>query len=301
MAHASRRLPPRAVIVTRPTELELLLLRHGTRAQARFFVESRGQRLDDVVRQHELQHDAVHVVSQAIPVQWRKTAVTRADLDRFLFEPEDVIVAVGQDGLVANVAKYLTGQPVLGVNPSTQLSDGVLARHAPASAKVVLKEVPEGRPTEARTMVQATTSDGQRLLALNEIFVGHRSHQSARYRIACGPREERHSSSGVIVCTGTGATGWARSIARHRQGCPSLPEPASTDLLFLVREPWPSVRTGTDVVDGRLGPGQSLAITSEMNDGGVAFGDGIEADRLELPYGQVLRIGAAPVPLRLVT
>ena len=41
----------------------------------------------------------------------------RGDLDRFLFEPDDLVVIVGQDGLVANVSKYLDGQPVVGINP----------------------------------------------------------------------------------------------------------------------------------------------------------------------------------------
>lgn len=42
--------------------------------------------------------------------------IKRAHFDRFVFAPEDVVIAVGQDGLVANVAKYLDGQPVLGIN-----------------------------------------------------------------------------------------------------------------------------------------------------------------------------------------
>ena len=63
-----------------------------------------------------------------MPADWRQALVRRADLDRFLFGPEDVVVAVGQDGLVANVAKYLDGQPVLGVNPAPDLYDGVLVR-----------------------------------------------------------------------------------------------------------------------------------------------------------------------------
>jgi NAD kinase len=67
-------------------------------------------------------------------------------------------------------------------------------------------------------MAHARLDDGQQLLALNEIFVGHRTHQSARYRIRpADEQEERHSSSGVIVSTGTGATGWARSIQRSAQ------------------------------------------------------------------------------------
>ena len=149
-------------------------------------------------------------------------------------------------------------------------------------------------------MVEASTSDGQRLVALNEVYVGHRTHQSSRYRIGFGKKEERHSSSGLIVCTGTGSTGWAKSVALKREGCSPLPSPLSKELTFLVREPWPSVVTGTDLRDGKFAPGEALTLTSEMNDGGVVFGDGIEQDSLELPYGQVLTVRAAPVALRLV-
>jgi hypothetical protein len=294
------RLPPRAVIVTRPTDLDQLLLRHGTRAQARFFVESRGQQLADVVARHDLQQEAIHLASQAVPAAWRRASVSRADLDRLRFDSDDVVIAIGQDGLVANVAKYLAGQPVIGVNPSPQLFDGVLARHAASSLKTVLSELQSGRPTQARTMVQASTSVGQRLLALNEIFVGHRTHQSARYRLSFSSRQERHSSSGVIICTGTGATGWARSVSLGRRSCAPLPELLSSDLTFLVREPWPSVRSGTDIVEGLIAPGESLVITSEMNEGGAAFGDGMEADALELPFGEVVTISKAPIPLQLV-
>lgn len=293
-------LPPRAVIVTRPTDLEQLLLRHGSKAQARFFLESRGQKIEDTIARHDVQAAAVHAVSSAIPMSWRRSAVTRADLDRFLFEPEDIVIAVGQDGLVANVAKYLSGQLVVGVNPSVSLFDGVLVRHQPDAVAHVLKEVAAGRGGEARTMAQATTSDGLKIIALNEIYVGHRTHQSSRYRLSFSGKEERHSSSGLIVCTGTGSTGWAKSVSLRRQGCAPLPEPTSSDLTFLVREPWPSVRTGTSLADGRFGSDGALVVTSEMNDGGVVFGDGIEQDAIELPYGQVLTVQAAPIPLNLV-
>ena len=149
-------------------------------------------------------------------------------------------------------------------------------------------------------MVEATTDDGQRLLALNEIFVGHKSHQSARYRVCVGDRAERQSSSGVVVATGTGATGWARSIASVRSPCPALPHPTDRAAVFFVREPWPSVTTGTEVIDGRLGPDDSMRITSEMNDGGVCFGDGIEDDHLVVPFGTTLRIGVAASALHVL-
>ena len=296
----SRTIPPRAVVVTRPTEYEGLLLRHGTREQARFFLESRGRKLDDVSARHQVQEAAVHAVGAQIPMAWRRAKVDRSDLDRFLFDPEDVVIAVGQDGLVANVAKYTKGQTVIGVNPSKNLFDGILARHPPQAIADLLAMCARGSlKVEERSMVRASTSDGSSLLALNEIYVGHRTHQSARYVIALGATSERHSSSGLIVCTGTGSTGWARSVSIRREGCPALPAPTSPELAFLVREAWPSVVTGTALVHGVLASGARLVVTSEMNDGGVAFGDGIEEDHLDLSWGQVVTIERADQALRL--
>lgn len=294
-------LPPRAVVITRATDYEDLLARHGTREQARFFLASRGQGLDEIEASHREIHAAVATVLAAIPQRWRRTRARRTDLDRFLFEPEDVIVAVGQDGLVANVAKYLTGQAVVGVCPSPSSGGGVLARHAPETTADLLPLVAEGSAKiEERTMVEATTGDGQRLVALNEIFVGHQTHQSARYRVGIGARRERHSSSGLIVATGTGATGWARSIHRSRTITTELPSPTARRLAFFVREAFPSATTGTTIDDGSLGPDERLEVTSEMNEGGVVFGDGIEVDHIDFHWGTALTIGIASAALRLV-
>lgn len=294
-------LPPRAVVVTRPTEYEDLLGRHGTREQARFFLGTRGQRIDEVEARHRQVKAGVAAVLAAIPMRWRRALVGRADLDRFLFEPEDVVVAVGQDGLVANAAKYLDGQIVVGVNPSPELFEGVLVRHAPEDARELLPMAAagEGR-VEVRTMVEAQTGDGQRLVALNEIFVGHRSHQSAHYALRFGGARERHSSSGIIVATGTGATGWARSISRARSRSVDLPAPTARELAFFVREAFPSVVTGVDVTEGVIAAEASLVVTSEMNEGGVVFGDGIEEDRIDFHFGQEITLQAAQSSLRLL-
>ncbi|HEY4220995.1 MAG TPA: hypothetical protein VGO62_06625, partial [Myxococcota bacterium] len=247
----SNTVPPRAVVVTRPTEFDGLLLRHGTREQARFYLESRGRKLDDVLARHEVQERALHQVNAQIPMAWRRAKVQRAELDRFLFEPDDVVIAVGQDGLVANVAKYARGQVVIGVNPSKKLFDGILVRHPPQAVADLLAMNARGAlKLEDRSMVQAATPDGNVLVALNEIYIGHRTHQSSRYQIAIGGKSEKHSSSGLIVCSGTGATGWAKSVSLGRAGCPALPAPTSTALAFLVREAWPSVATGTSLVHG---------------------------------------------------
>jgi NAD kinase len=292
---------PRVVVVTRPTDFQALVAGHGTRAQARFFLERRGQRLEEVEERHLRFEEALLRVLQAIPLEWRRSRVTRDDLAAFVFEPADLVVPLGQDGLVANVAKYLDGQLVLGVNPDRASVDGVLVRHSPGAVAELLHEAAAGRcRVETRTMVEARLDDGQRLLALNEVFVGHRTHQSARYRISVAGRAERQSSSGLIVSTGTGATGWARSIQLQRRASVVLPRPAERKLVFFVREAFPSRTTGTDLDGGSLDAGESLEVVSEMNEDGVIFGDGVEMDRLDFAWGKTAVVAAAEERLQLV-
>ncbi len=293
---------PRVVVVSRQTEYAALLARHGTREQARFFLATRGRTLEALEATDSEFRAAMVAVSAAIPVEWRRTRIDRGDLDRFLFEPEDLVVAVGRDGLVANVAKYLSGQLVIGCNPDPARNEGVLVRYAPAAAAKLIPAAAAGDiGVEERTMVAAALDDGERLLALNEIFAGHQSHQSARYRLAVDGREERQSSSGIVITTGTGATGWGRSIALERHSGLVLPRPAERALAYFVREAWPSVATGATLTEGRVGDDAALAINSEMNEGGVIFGDGIESDRLEFGWGRRLEVRVADERLRLVT
>ena len=291
---------PRVVLITRATEYALLVRRHATHAQAAFFLQTRGRSIDDLLERHSRFEAARAHVIQAIPTKWRRSLVTRDDLDRFVFEPRDIVVALGQDGLVANTAKYLRGQVVIGINPDPDQYDGVLVRHAPAQAlRLMTAASTERADVEERAMVEARLDDGQSLLALNEVFVGHRSHQSARYRIRSGELEERHSSSGVIVATGTGATGWARSVQRERRDVVALPEPQESRLAFFVREAFPSVATGTSLTAGTLQRDACLSLTSELNEGGVIFGDGVEDDYLDFRWGMTARIRVADTSLRL--
>ena len=292
-------LAPRAVVVHRHTELEELIARHGTRQQVAFFLTSRGRSLDDVEARHAAQQAALKSVAQGIPFDWRRGVVERAELDRFVFGPEDVIVAVGQDGLVANVAKYLHGQVVIGIDPEPQLNPGVLVPHKPEAVVSLLRVAvgPDvGTHVQGRVMVEAVVDDGQKLRALNEIFVGHPSHQSARYRIVTPDAlTERHSSSGVLVGTGTGATGWCRSVWLERHSALRLPQPEESQLVWFAREAWPSPVTGTDCTEGLVAIGEELVIVAESDL--VIFGDGIESDALSLTWGQ--RVSLTPSRERL--
>ena len=295
-------LSPRVVVVHRRTELEDLLARHGSPGQAAFFLASRGRDIAELQAAHEQQQAALTQVLSTVPLDWRRGTAERDDLSRFLFAPEDVVVVVGQDGLVANVAKYLDDHVVVGINPDAGRNPGVLVPHAPAAAGPLLARAVAGdleRHLQRRTMVAARADDGQELHALNEVYIGHRSHQTARYslRLADG-RTERQASSGVLVGTGTGATGWCCSVAQQRGSGLRLPEPGDRSLVWFVREAWPSPATGTELTEGILR--DDVLSVDARSDELVVFGDGLEDDHLTLSWGQRLDVQVSSRTLNLL-
>ena len=285
---------PRLVVVHRRTRLAELLEVHSTLGAVEFFLSGRGLGIEALRAADEAQRRALDAVSNAVPAQWRHAEVERGQLSRFLFEPDDLVVVVGQDGLIPNVSKYLRDQPVLGIGPG---APGVLCRHSPGDLRDLLagRTKPE---TEVRTMVEAIVDDGQRLRALNEIFAGDRGHQSARYDLRIGKRAETQSSSGVVVGTGTGAGGWLASLwGQNRPGF-GLPGATSGELAYFVREAWPSETTGTSLTAGLLAEGEGLELSARS--ALVVFGDGIERDFLRLEWGQALTVRKAEGGLKLM-
>lgn len=296
-------LAPRVVLVHRRTELTEVLQRHGTRGQAAFYLRTRGRRIEDLEERDKAVTSALTAVAAAIPPDWRRGMVERADLPRFLFAPDDLVVVVGQDGLVANVAKYVAEQVVIGIDPEPGRNPGVLVPHQPKAAadllSVAISPSPGGR-VEELSMVTAVTDDGQELTALNEVYLGQPTHQTARYtlRVPDG-HAEAQASSGLIVATGTGGTGWCRSAWLERHSSLALPAPAEARLAWFVREAWPSPATGTTLTEGSLEAGDALEVTAE-SDQLVLFGDGIESDTVPLAWGQTARLAVSPRSLRLL-
>ena len=387
---------PRIVVVTRETRLEKVLVSQNTISQAKFYINSLGGNFDEYQEEHDQYGGSVQQARRDIEELGNIQLLDRKYLPNFIFAASDIVVVIGQDGLVANTLKYLNGQPLIGVNPDASRWDGVLLPFAPKdAARIVAETIAGKRKIEEVVMARAKVQNGQELLAVNDFFIGQKTHTSARYVIKYGGLKEPQSSSGVIVSTGLGSTGWMKSIIAGasrinssvigkpyggKQEADNLTEldeeilamPAaampveascemqdeffderkeapkqapreqrakmvkkamirpitdfaqmeklvkkkktfgpselakvvgkwsSTELIFAVREPFPSKSTGTNLVFGTISPSEPLRIESLMGENGVIFSDGIENDFIAFNSGAEAVIGLADKRGRMV-
>lgn len=309
----SRLTDNKVILVTQKTRLENLIHRYNTESQAQFYVEHHGGSFEDYRLEHNRYHAALAEATGFLETYGRLQVIDRDYVPRFVFGERDVVVALGRDGLVANIMKYLTAQPLVGVNPDPQRWDGILLPFQAADLIRIVPEVFAGRrQCQSITFAEATLSDGQCLCGVNDLFIGQRTHASARYQLHMGNTEETQSSSGIIVSTGLGATGWMKSVLAGAgaisrffgaKSAPALPSDfswSSDSLYYSVREPYPSKATGASMVFGKIEKSQQLQVTSLMAENGTIFGDGVEEDFLSFNAGTVATIGVADKKGQLV-
>jgi len=298
-------------VVTRKTRLQELIERFNTFGQAKFYIEHSGGDFSDYQKEDDAYQRALGTLRRALELGLKVQFLDRGLLPTFTFTEKDLVVALGQDGLIANAAKYVGSQPLIGVNPEPARFDGVLLPFLPDQARSAAANVIEGRANVRHaTLAETLLNDGQRLLAFNDFFAGARTHVSAHYRITAGKRSEAHSSSGVIISTGAGSTGWLSSVFNMAAGVSKFMggEPGhaiglkvdDTRLVYVVREPFRSKHSQAGLVAGMLEAGSELVLESLMPSGGAIFSDGIESDFLEFNSGTIARIRKAAHTAQLV-
>lgn len=292
------------VVVVRKTRIEELVAKYNTLNQAKFYVEHLGADFTDYLNEHENYQTQKQQLEVSLQRLGRVQIVDRGFLPNFIFGPQDIVIALGQDGLVANTMKYLNGQPLLGVNPEPTRWDGVLLPFEVKDIPSIVSEVfGDRRQVQNVTMAKVELNNGQILYGVNDIFIGSKSHTSARYVIQLQKHQEQQSSSGIIVSTGLGSTGWFKSLMAGANAIAN-PSKSSQDnkgafpwnsnyLQFTVREPFPSKTSSASLVFGKIMTNSTLNVTSQMPENGVIFSDGIESDYLEFNSGIVAKVGVA--------
>jgi NAD kinase len=299
-----------AIIVKSKTRFESLIERFNTKSQAKFYIESSGGNFENYVIEHETFHIALNSLQTQLSGLIKHKTIDRSFLQSFIFSENNLIIVIGQDGLVANTAKYSKNLPIIAINPDKDRYDGVLLPFDINNFLIAVERIlSNNHNIKTVRFAEVILNDGQKLLAFNDLFIGTASHTSARYRISHNETTEEHSSSGIIVSTQSGSTGWLSSIFNMAYGVTQMfekniqvkrPKLKGNQLLFAVREPFKSIRTQTELTVGILNSSHKLKIESLMPNNGVIFSDGIEKDFLKFNSGTIATIGIANETASLV-
>lgn len=301
------------VIVTRQTRLEETIRRFNTKGQAKFYITNRGQSFEDYELEYDNYSRAKDAVIQAIEPGVKFHLIDRSYLPNYMFGPNDLILTLGQDGLVVNTAKYLNGQPIFAVNPDPSRFDGVLMPFQVESLSLNLEKVLNEKFSHHKiTMAEVKLGDNQSLLAFNDFFIGPRTQSSARYTINFNKATERQISSGIIVSTPAGSTGWFSSVFNMTNGINAYAKSEvkctlrniaweERMLLFAVREPFASKWSGASLVAGTIHEGMELILESHMPENGIIFSDGMDSDYLDFSSGTTATIQLAQKTTNLVS
>lgn len=306
----------RIVVVTKRTQLQELIDRFVTKAQAKFYIEHMGLAFGDYEEADRTYASALETLTSSLPGSPRHLFIDRSFLPTYTFDESDLVVTLGNNGLVVNAAKYVGGRPILGVNADPDREEGIVAQFEVEEVESHIRAILENKYRLRQvTMAEARMNNGQRLLGFNDLFIGHRSHVSAKYRIEFGGRSENHSSSGIIVSTGAGSTGWMRSViggsfSMMKATAPKIPPSqkvlesrfdwSANQLVFMVREPWPSKSSQAGLVYGTIDKEKPLRLVSRMPEDGVIFSDGIEQDAVPFTSGAIADIGVSAQKANLI-
>ncbi len=325
-----------AIIVRNKTRLEQLTERFNTQDQAKFYITQSKQAfnfqkaskspqkqetakiekpVDDFKmydEEHRRFYQAFDSLQKDISKSLKYKVIQQEFLPNYIFSEKDIVVVIGQDGLVANTAKYVHNIPIIAVNPDQDRYDGALLPFNQFNVIQAIENVLTGNyPFDLVTMAEAELNDGQKLLAFNDFFIGPSAHSSARYQISLGNQSENHSSSGIIVSTGAGSTGWLSSLFNmansihhtfgNIQPMPFAPiAKTENKLVFIVREPFLSKTSQINITSGTLQEGDELILESHMPQNGIIFSDGIQNDFLGFNSGAIATIRIAKAKAKLV-
>ena len=320
------------IIVRSKTRLEQLTERFNTQAQAEFYITksqesfkakkaARKQKIaphkyDSDFSLYEIEnrtfYNSFKELQKSVEKVLKFKVIYQEFLPNYIFSENDLVVVIGQDGLVANTAKYVHNIPIIAVNPDPGRYDGVLLPFSSDNISIVLEKVLNGNYNyKMVTMAETVLNDDQKLLAFNDFFIGLSSHSSSRYEISFQGRSENQSSSGIIVSTGAGSTGWlsslfnmANSISSTFYNAEKFPyQPILMEeekLVFVVREPFLSKSSQINIASGIIYPNNELEIESHMPKNGVIFSDGIQSDFLQFNSGAIATIKIANEKAKLV-
>ncbi|MFO0415839.1 MAG: hypothetical protein ACK5Y6_00990 [Pseudomonadota bacterium] len=218
------------------------------------------------------------------------------------------IVALGGDDFLKLVSQHIEDLPVLGVNSDPATSTGVLLSTSIEKLPEAIQALEtDSYKIERWTRVELTIDGTSCGRALNDVVLGKRDFRHmSRHELEVHGEKTQQRSSGILISTGAGSTGWFSSAGLYLGGKDRSFSREAPYIRFELREPQVKVyeSNGHRIVElpphveGTLVAGDCLRITSLNDDEGIASRDSLD----ELPFrrGAVAELSVSSHPLRVI-
>jgi NAD+ kinase len=284
---------PRVLVIYKKSAYQLMV-RERKNARARALLERQDRAVERLLASHE---DHVSTIQDARAVLERlgvdATFRYRADADTA--DTFDLIVTIGGDGTLLWASHLVGRQPMLAINSAPRDSVGYFC----AGTKDNLEEVIVGALEHSLDAIELTrvqiTLDGELVSkrVLNDVLFCHECPAATtRYLIRQRDQEEDHKSSGVWIGPAAGST------AAQRSAGGSVLPPTSTQIQYVVREPYMPNGTRYRLVKGLVEAEEQLLITSKTH-GGRLYVDGPHLRR-KVALGSEIGVKRSPEALTVL-
>ncbi len=219
--------------------------------------------------------------------------VSRDDLSAKALEGASCVISLGGDNHFIFVSHFLDATPIIGVNADRIRSHGGLLSLDERNVESVLRRIGDGQGRlDLWPRIDAFVDGKPVGRATSEILAGERGRKDmSRHALSLnGGKEEEQKSSGLLVCTAAGSTGWFSAYAK--------PFPRGrAEARWVLTEPFPrdrkyKLRTGAFKAGGRLG-------VRSLNDSeGLVSVDCLRD--APFPFGSVAEFRLSEEPLRVL-
>jgi NAD kinase len=250
---------------------------------------------------HARQQAALAALRKLLP---RAHYISAEWASRAALGPQSLVIALGGDNHFQRVAALVDSQVMLGINSDPERSVGALAAFTIDSyAEAVSRQhISEAAP-EHWTRLDVRLN-GVPLVhrALCEVFLGERERPyMSRHVLHLGEQSEEQKSSGLLVATGAGATGWYAAARGDVRWTDETFAKTEESFRFIATEPHPGARA-SQFLHGQVSTGEALRVVSLNRRNGVLAVDAFRHHPFpsgalaEISVGKPLRVISAPRP-----
>lgn len=256
-----------------------------------------GANVETILSSHATQQASLGKLRQIFdPSQF----IARDDLAESVNQDADLVIAFGGDNHFVYVSHFAKSAMILGINSDPQRSDGALTSLTADQCEEALQALTRGDYSiEEWPRLEALVNGKPLPLTTSELFVGERERvYMSRYVLKHGDVEETQKSSGLLITTGAGSTGWYDSACRYLHPDGNVFARTEPKFVFLATEPSKGRLNRSKLLEGTVQAGESLRIQSLNDSSGLVSVDSL--DEVLFSRGATLEVRISPHALKVI-